>query len=255
MWRLAKSILRLGGLGCLFIWHSAVAEIVDMGPLTGSVEGHVWSKVINEAGQVQSRDEVWQVQMAAPALVEVSMRCPDPYPLEVLVQWLGDEGPADYALERVSGGFSKRFSWPWNPVTMRNLRVLVRSRHPGTDQQYQLSLSFGDGAAGNASPAQSDAAAPPTDLTAFLGNWLRMEDGAVAEYMELAQSGDALEIIFRAADGQTITSRLPASLRDGAVVATSAGRRVRIVASAGRLEYVSSNLDGSGPWQSWFTRD
>lgn len=233
------------------------SEWVDMGPLKGSVEGHVWSKVINEAGVTSSRAESWQVSISGPAAPEFRLRCADPYSLEVRVQSQNAYGEiSEYLLDRVAGGFHKKFSSVWDPKTTRAVRVLVASRHPETDQRYQLTLGLFDGAGKplTEGSARIGEAGPPAETAELLGMWLRMENGRVAEYMQLVELADGVEIRFLAPDAQTVTSRLTGQLRQGVLSATSDKRKLRIVATGERLDYTSSNLDGTAAWNTQFTR-
>lgn len=251
-----RAFLALGLVVCSGLLSAA--EWVDMGPIDGAVEGHVWSKVINEAGQTNSRDESWQVNFAAPAIFEFRLQCPDPYPLDARVQMRNEYGEvSEYVLDRVAGGFHKKFGSAWHPATTRDVRVLVSTRQPGTDQRYQLTLGQFD-VAGKPIPSSSTSrvgdARPTGAIAAFLGTWSRMENGSVAEYLQLVESADGIEIIFLAPDGHTITSRLPGRLEAGVLSAASARRKVRIVAVDGKLDYTSSDHDGSALWNGLFTR-
>jgi hypothetical protein len=110
----------------------SAGEWVDMGPLDGTAEGHVWSKVVNETGATVGRDESWQVSFAAPAILEFRLECPDSYPLDARVQTKNSYGEvSEFLLDRVDGGFHKKFSSAWDPQTTRDVRVLVSTRQPG----------------------------------------------------------------------------------------------------------------------------
>lgn len=252
-----RNILTLAGLLCSGLLSAG--EWVDMGPLDGTAEGHVWSKVVNETGATVGRDESWQVSFAAPAILEFRLECPDSYPLDARVQTKNSYGEvSEFLLDRVDGGFHKKFSSAWDPQTTRDVRVLVSTRQPGTDQRYQLTLSLFD-VAGNPLPSSSatqvgDESAPASTAD-FLGTWLRRENGIVVEYLQLVETADGIEIIFLDRDGRTITSRSPGRLQAGVLNAASAQRKLRIVAVDGILDYTSSDHDGSALWNGQFTRE
>lgn len=236
----------------------SAADWVDMGPLNGTAEGHVWSRVINETGATVSRDESWQVSFAAPAILEFRLLCADPYPLEARVQSKNAYGEvSEYLLDRVAGGFHKKFSSVWNPQTTRDVRVLVSTRQPGTDQRYQLTLTLFDAAGKPLSaspPTQGEGVLTSAATTEFLGTWLRKENGSVAEYLQLVEGANGIDIIFLAPDARTVTGRLAGRLQAGVLSAASAERQVRIVVTGGELDYTSSNLDGTAAWNGRFTR-
>lgn len=226
------------------------ADFVDMGPLSGSVQGHVWSKVVNEAGQTQGRNEVWSVMLAAPAKPEFVIKCPDSYPLEAVLQWKNEYGePFEYKFDRVNGGFHKKFGFEFNPKTSKDIRVVVSTRHSNTDQFYQLSLILSG--AGSAPPA----AVSPGDGRGFLGTWGRSEGGAEVEIMEVTQSPAGLKLVFRDHPGGPVTSQVVGKMEGNTLVAASPRRKLSIKSlGAGRLAYSSSNHDGSSPWSCVFNR-
>lgn len=117
-------------------------EWVDMGPLDGSAEGHIWSKVVDQVGNTRGRNEIWSVELPAKAHIEFIVKCPDPYPLEVRVQWRGEYGDLfDGPIERRVDGFYQKFN-NWSPEKQRDIRVVVFSRKPSTDQRYQLTVNL-----------------------------------------------------------------------------------------------------------------
>lgn len=52
----------------------AVPEQVDMGPIGGSAQGHVWSRVVDEVGNTQGRAESWTLQAGVPSRIVVTLR-------------------------------------------------------------------------------------------------------------------------------------------------------------------------------------
>ncbi|KAF1083446.1 MAG: hypothetical protein GQF41_0224 [Candidatus Rifleibacterium amylolyticum] len=158
--------------------QSFANEWVDMGPLQGSVEGHVWSKVVDEVGNTQGRNEIWQLSLPCPVLAEIIVKCPDPYPLEVAVDYTHDwHGTIQLKPERTSTGFYTKEIALRDPERIKKLRISVYSRKPATDQRYQLivNLTGLDGkpltAAAPASPAPKDkvASAAKTSSNLALG--------------------------------------------------------------------------------------
>lgn len=152
--------------------HAASAW-VDMGPVQGTAQGHVWAKVVDEAGNTTGRNERWDVKLPAPAAPEFIIKCPDPYALEAVITWQGEYGDyLEWKLERIAGGFYKKWSSPWDPKKSRNIRVSIASRHPPTDQKYQLIVNLHG--VGNAVPRVSDAqtspAAPASQAAVPLSN-------------------------------------------------------------------------------------
>lgn len=251
------------GLALLAVGYVSLAtaawatDWVDMGPLAGTGNGHVWSKVLDETGRTEERAESWSVTLPAPAVVEVRVRCADPYPLQARVQSKSLAGdPSEYDLDRGAGGFHKKFSSPWDPRTTRDIRVQIWPRQPGTDQQYQLTVDLFD-AAGR--PLSGAGAAGATSGSAgavegFLGSWSRTEGGRIAEIMEIVRSGSEILILFRGPGGGPVTSRLSARMQGSQLVASSAQRKLWITRSSAGLAYASSQLDGSGLWQCTFVR-
>ncbi len=228
------------------------ADLVEMGPVQGTVQGHVWSKVINEAGQTQGRDEVWLLQLAAPASPEFIVLCPDPYPLEALVQWKTEYGESfEIRLDRVAKGFHKKFSSPWDPGKSRDIRIVISTKHAPADQRYQLTVNLLD-ASGR---PQGAAVVSKQVEESFEGLWARVESGVLGDFMEISVTEQSVQIVFRDRPRGPETGRASGRLTAGRLEAANARRKIiATLKGSGRLAYTSTNLDGSSPWSGEFLR-
>jgi hypothetical protein len=124
---------------------AAAVEWVDMGPLQGTGNGHVWSKVVDEVGNIVGRNEIWSVKLPAPAVVEVIVKCPIPSQLGVTVKWKSEYGDAlEWGVEQTGSGFYHKFSDPWSPATQKEIKIVVATRAATSDQVYQLICNLYD---------------------------------------------------------------------------------------------------------------
>ncbi len=233
-------------------------EWVDMGPLDGSAEGHIWSEVVDQVGNTRGRNEIWSVELPAKAHIEFIVKCPDPYPLEVRVQWKGEYGDLfDGPIERRAEGFYQKFE-NWSPEKQRDIRVVVFSRKPSTDQRYQLTVNlFGQ----DGKLLQRERTAPrETPLPGFAGVWTRSEGGRVVDKISIVAKGSMYELIFQESEDGPVVSRGIGRVEGNVLVVDSwvlsrKSRTVKIqLASNDILSYTSHNPDGSEPWQGEFRR-
>jgi hypothetical protein len=237
---------------CLHSGVAVAADWAEMGPVQGTVQGHVWSKVIDESGQAKGRNEVWLLKLVAPARPEFIVLCPDPSSLEALVQWKSEYGESlEYKLDRVPTGFRKKFSSAWDPKKSRDIRILITTRQASADQHYQLTVNLLD----ESGQPQAGTAGPERGQGDFAGLWIRSEGGRLVEAMDISVSAQAVEIIFRDRPGGPETGRATGRLTGGRLEAANARRRITATLTGlGRLAYTSTNLDGSSPWSGEFVR-
>lgn len=141
-------------------------EWVEMGPLNGSAEGHVWSKVVDEVGNTKGRNEVWQLSLPCPASLDITVRCPDPYSLEVVFEYRhAHHGILEFKPDRIADGFSKKGLNLREDKLITNMKIKVYSRKPSTDQRYQLIVDMKT-LDGKPVPAKGSASSGGTATTA-----------------------------------------------------------------------------------------
>ncbi len=134
---------------CLFSFFSFINsqvianEWVDMGPLKGSAEGHIWSKVVDEVGNTQGRNEEWQLSLPCSVNMEFIVKCPDSYSLEVSLNYQHDwHGIIELKPDRTADGFyCKNYNFK-DAHLIKNFNIKVYSRKPSTDQKYQLIVNM-----------------------------------------------------------------------------------------------------------------
>jgi hypothetical protein len=246
-------LLAVGG----FAWSAgplqAAPEWVDMGPVDGSVQGHVWSKVIDEVGNTQARYEVWQVALPSQAEVEFAIQAPDPHRLDVRILYTGVYGdPIEHLLsanENVFPGGYRHVYGPWAPEGVRNIRIAVATRDSSTDQIYQLTVRLSSVAGAPTDGAAADRTVP----AALLGTWLRNENGQLVESMEIAASGEDVTLTFFDGSGGE-TGRATGVYANGRLTASNPRRLITIVLQGTDISYTSTDHDGGNPWSGQFHR-
>ncbi len=118
-------------------------EWVDMGPLKGSAAGHVWSKIVDEVGNTQGRNEVWQLALPCPVVLEIIVKCPVPHALEVKIDYEhAYHGIIELKPTRTADGFHEKEINFKDPHLIKNMNIQVYSRKPSTDQRYQLLVNL-----------------------------------------------------------------------------------------------------------------
>lgn len=182
---------------CLFALisiQSFANEWVDMGPLNGSAVGHVWSRIVDEIGNTQGRNEVWQLSLPCPVIAEIVVKCPDPYLLEVSLDYThAYHGVIQHKPERTATGFyTKEFTFK-EPELIKNLRISVYNRKPSTDQRYQLTVNMKTLDGKPATPVASSASAP--GLVDVSGTWIEVvnDPDVSGSQVVFSQSGNQIQ--------------------------------------------------------------
>lgn len=242
-------ILGFGGLAWSARPLLAAQDWFDMGPIDGSADGHVWSRVIDEVGNTQARFEEWHMALPAEADVDIALQAPDPGKLDVRIRYTGQYGdPIEHLLsaeENAAPGGYRHVYGPWSPEGVRDIRILVATRDSSTDQVYQLTVTL--------TPRAGETPAETGTPAALLGTWSRSENGTKVESMDIVASGDAVTLIFRDAAGGE-TGRATGKMANGRLTASTARRLVTITLEGNQLSYTSSDHDGGNPWTGYFQR-
>ena len=233
-------------------------EMADMGPLTGSAEGHIWSMVVDDAGNTKGRNEIWQLSLPGPVKREIIVKCPDPYPLEAeLVYQHAEHGMMYGKLTRTPNGFHQKEIIFNKYQLIKNMTFKVYARKPSTDQRYQVlvNLTTLDGqpvsaAAPNSTPVPEGT----TDVSApFVGKWASAHPG-VTYIMIVTQVGAGYDVTWQENEQGSVTSRGKGKVEDGRLVIDwrPGSNRIGTLHESGK--YRSTNMSGAEPFESTFTR-
>jgi len=217
-------------------------EYVDMGPVSGTVQGHVWSKVVDEVGNTKGRAETWQVNLDGPADVVFTFRAPDLYQVNARISWWIDgEGEFTWDMgstpkEQIPGGYQISFSF--DPKFKKRIAVTVSPKRTVADQIYQLTV-----ASARTGQTPATGAAGDSPETAVVGTWVYRRNDQIRETLVIARSGEGFTVTVLDADGAQI-SRTDGRFENGWLVTQDArnGGRAR-VSPDGSLEFVSTRLD------------
>jgi hypothetical protein len=229
-------------------------EYVDMGPVSGTVQGHVWSKVVDEVGNTKGRAETWQVNLDGPADVVFTFRAPDLYQVNARISWWIDgEGEFTWDMgstpkEQIPGGYQISFSF--DPKFKKRIAVTVSPKRTVADQIYQLTV-----ASARTGQTPATGAAGDSPETAVVGTWVYRRNDQIRETLVIARSGEGFTVTVLDADGAQI-SRTDGRFENGWLVTQDArnGGRAR-VSPDGSLEFVSTRLDtGAVVWTGRYTR-
>lgn len=230
---------------------AAAVDTVDRGPLPGTGEGRIWSRVVDQVGNTQGQAEVWHLGPARPDVrLRVTLEAPIAEQISTRVHLMTtDGGLVEFEVAdpqyRTPNGFSAVIGPFKRPDLNPDLRVVLYPRKPSMDQTYRLSAAW---EGGDAAPAEAVGEAAD-----WLGIWRRSEGGTIVEMIEIQTDGTGFVLIFRDAEGQE-TSRLAAVLVDGVLTARGTKRLVSIVLGEGVLQYTSTDFDGSNRWDGAFLR-
>jgi hypothetical protein len=237
-------------------------EWVDMGPLKGSAEGHVWSKVVDEAGNTQGRNEVWQLTLPCPVTVEVIVKCPDPYPLEVSVNYQHDwHGIIELKPDRTADGFyHKNYNFK-DAHLVKNLNIRVYSRKPSTDQRYQLVVNMrtidGQPISDSTAASSSAPASSGSGEEIFAGKWRSTDKGATY-IMIMTLNGKNYDVTWQENDTGAITSRGKGTVENGSLKIDwrpGSARTGTMTVTGSTGKYRSVTFSGTEPFESVFIHE
>ena len=218
----------------------AAVETIDRGPVAGSAEGRVWSRVVDQVGNTQGQAELWHIgQPPTGASLRLDVDAPLAGQMDIRIPWMtGDGGIVELSVSydgyRTPTGFSCTLDAVRRPDLNPDPVVILYPRVVTMDQTYRISVTWSGGEAAD-------------DVVAEPERWNYAEKGQLRWTLELHRSGDALTLVFIGADGQE-NSRLVATESDGTIRARSGQQEVTIRRGDGYLDYLSANVDGSDPF-------
>ena len=197
---------------------AASPEWVDMGPVAGSVQGHVWSKVVDEVGNTQGRAESWTLQQGVPSRVVVTLRTPDPGSVEVRMNFRYPDGDSGYLHlpypgKEIPGGYRQvidRIIPGTKPADKTNalFSITVFPTKPSTDQRYQLLVEITP-LSGSAQPATSAPSASVEAMAAKMqGVWKRYNNGTWLETLEVGRDAQGWRVRGVEPNGKTNIYRI-----------------------------------------------
>ncbi len=130
----------------------ASPEWVDMGPISGSVQGHVWSKVVDEVGNTRGRAESWTLNSGVLSKIVVTLRAPEAQNLELRVNLRHPDGDTSYLQlpypgTEIPGGYRtvvNNVIPGAKPTRERSAMpsISVMPVRNSTDQRYQLTVEI-----------------------------------------------------------------------------------------------------------------
>ena len=246
----------------------AAVEWVDMGPISGSVQGSVWSKVVDEVGNTQGRAETWTLNPGVPSKVVITLRAPDPRNLELRINLrhldgdtgflrlpeLGKEIPGGYqqVIKKVIPGSKPSRDGSALPS------ISVMPTSTSTNQRYQLTVEIVplDGPLPTtAAPSGGgiDALAAPME-----GQWTYTDRSGKTETFEFVRSGNSWLVVIR--DSAGVLHRQKPVRQDGQWLEidpdlkNGRGNRLRMLPD-GRLEWDVYILSNRAPyWTGQYVR-
>lgn len=193
-------------------------EWVDMGPIAGSVQGHVWSKVVDEVGNTRGRAESWTLQQGVPSRIVVTLRAPNPDDLDLRIRLRFPDGDSgEFRLpapdKAIPGGYQKVIAraLPGPRAQGEDMAVTGITVYPTrefVDQRYQLTVEI---TPLSASP-QSSTSAPSASVAAMAGSmqgvWKRYGNGTLLETLEVGRDAEGWRVRGVEPNGKTNIYRI-----------------------------------------------
>lgn len=240
---------------------AAAPDWVDMGPIAGNAQGHVWSRVVDEVGNTKARAESWTLSQGVPSQIVITLRAPNPQLLDLRIKLRhpnGDTGefrlPAPDKV--IPGGYRQtiRRALPGSRPQGSDMAVSAITIAPASesmDQRYQLVVEVVP--ITGKSPATTTPAPTPVERTAaqMRGVWKRYGNGTLLESLEVGRDAQGWRVLQSEPGAKSNVFRI-ASLGDGWLelvrpFAPEYGSRIRLDAS-GRLVWQTYRKSDGGNW-------
>jgi tetratricopeptide (TPR) repeat protein len=113
---------------------------------------------------------------------------------------------------------------------------------------------------GSASMTKISGPAGGTNDVKFTGTWTRSQSGKVIEVIEIIRKGPDYKASFKEGFDKPVNSTAGGRIIKGVLSLTSRNlttgkrRRITIAVSGNKMDYTSTDLDGSHPWKGGFVR-
>lgn len=234
----------------------AAAQWVDMGPIAGSVQGHVWSKVIDELGNTRGRAESWSLAQGVASRIVVTLRAPNPNLLDLRIHLVhpdGDTGELKlpYPGKEIPGGYQTEIKQVLpgpRPTREKSAvsKITVSPNSSSMDQRYQLTVEIQPLAGASASSASSSTSAQnAAGPQAVEGQWVRRSGSEVLETLNIRHDGSSWIVTGSEPKGNGFRRRIVGQGNGWIVLEPAAGgekgARIRI------------GTDGMLDWESYST--